>query len=118
MTARRDATLSLVVLGAVAVALTATGTGPPALVPAAGGVLAVVLVEAVLGRYDRTVRAWWARPAVQALALLAALASVGAGAALAPHVALSAAAGAVVGYLSLLVLVSVSVVPPPSAWWG
>lgn len=116
MTARRDAALSLAVLGAVAVAWVATGVRVAPLA-VGGGAVAVVLVEALLGRSAAAVRTAWERPAVQAVALAATLLGVAAGALVAPRLALSAAVGAVAAYLALLGLVSAGAVGPPEAWW-
>ena len=116
MTRRRDAVLALVVLGAAATAWLVADARPS--VPAAVlGAVATLLLEAVLGRYERAVREWWERPWTQAGALLVALAAVTVGAALAPGPVLSAVTGGLVTYLLLLGLVTVAVVSAPSAWW-
>ncbi|MFC4248991.1 hypothetical protein ACFOZ7_19020 [Natribaculum luteum] len=101
MGARRDGTLALVSLLAfvTAVALVDASLSPPAL--ALGGI-GTVAFELLATRDSDLVRRHWERPAVQGIALAAAVGVAAVGARVAPSLVLSAGIGALVAYLVVL----------------
>lgn len=110
-----DAALATLVLLAVVAA--ALGVGAQPSVPAVlTGAIATVLAEALAGRHERTIRRSWRRWPVKAGALVLAGAGIAVGVATAPSLALSAATGALVAYLSLVGLVTAGVLAPPAEW--
>ena len=102
---RRDGALAAVALAVFLLAFALAGATlslPSFLV----GALATVVFEALATRaYDR-VRAWWDRPAVQAVTLAVGILIAAVGALVAPSRVLSAGIGALVAYLALLALVT------------
>ncbi len=80
------------------------------------GAAATVCFELLAARDPTRVRQVWEQPVVQALSLVAALAIILGGAAVAPSRVLSAGIGALVAYGSLLALVSMGVIGPPKTW--
>lgn len=115
MSARRDALLAAITLAGYAALVAVAEVNVSVPVAVAGGG-AVVLLEALAGRHATAVRRAWERPAVQAVALVGALA-LGAAAALAGvAVVLSLVVGGVAAYLALLALVRIGVLPRPEDW--
>lgn len=106
------ATAVLIAYGYLLVRLDARPTIGGALV----GALGTALFEAIAGRYERTVRAYWRRRWVQSLAVALALAGGAVGALTAGRTLLSAGIGALVAYVVLLIGVRAGLVPPPRTW--
>lgn len=115
MTLARDAALAAVVLAAVVLALVLTeaAVASPAAVVGAG---AAGALELLASRRTAAVQRLWAHPPVRLLAVAGAFAAVAAVAVIAPTRGLSALAGGLLAYLSLVALVASGVVPPTTAW--
>lgn len=113
MTRRRDAGLALLVLAGTVLAAMMTTT-QPAIEPFVAGVVGSVLLEAIALRNESQVEAAWRRPIVRTVAVACGVGLVVLAAVLAPAPWLNVAAGALTGYLALIVLAVIGVLDTDS----
>ena len=107
MSLTTDGVLAVIALGAFAGGLAVASAPPSGPFLAIGG-LGTLVFEAVAFSHSETVRYHWERPAVQAGTLAGAFAIVGVGVVLTPSPILSAGIGALLTYLIILAIVSIS----------